>query len=57
MKYVFQLSKIWEAGNPVDSTQPEVKVKVPDGSSLARALKKIDPPELGRVWVHIRTEY
>ena len=56
MKYVFQRSKIWEAGNPIDATSAPVRIKVPDGSQEARARRKLPAPGTGRVWVLIDAE-
>lgn len=56
MKYVFQRSKIWEAGNPVDPTSETVRIKVPDGSQEARARRKLPKPGVGRVWILISIE-
>jgi hypothetical protein len=56
MRYVFQRSKIWEAGNPVDPTSEPVRIKVPDGSQEARARRKLPKPGVGRVWILISIE-
>jgi hypothetical protein len=56
MKYVFQRSKIWEAGNPIDASSKPVSVKVPDGSPEARARKKLPEPGTGRVWILVGIE-
>ena len=56
MKYVFQRSKIWEAGNPVDPTSEPVRIKVPDGSQEARARRRLPEPGVGRVWILIAIE-
>jgi hypothetical protein len=56
MKYIFQRSKIWEAGNPIDTSSKPVRIKVPDGSQEARARKKLPEPGMGRVWILIGVE-
>lgn len=56
MRYTFQRSKIWEAGNPVDSSLPAVTVKVPAGSPERRARRKLPLPGVGRIWILTATE-
>lgn len=56
MKYVFQRSKIWEAGNPIDASSASVRIKVPDGSPEARARQKLPATGMGRVWILIAVE-
>lgn len=50
MRFVFQPSYIWEAGDPPDPKQKKVKIRA---TSEERARKKISrkPIELGRKWV------
>lgn len=49
-KYVFQESKIWESGNPVDPNGRVFKTK---RRSLERAKKSLPIPGGGRWWVLI----
>lgn len=50
--YHFQPSRIWEAGNPPDPSQPVVRVKVSKGGP-DRARRQLGPLGLGRVWVQV----
>lgn len=56
MKYVFQRSKIWVAGNPADPASEPVRIKVPYGSKEARARRKLPEPGMGRIWILIAIE-
>lgn len=49
--YIFQPSKIWEAGNPVDPSAKPVRVVA---KNEIRARKKL-PMQLGRTWILIST--
>ncbi|MGW4270835.1 hypothetical protein ACWEGQ_00355 [Streptomyces seoulensis] len=55
MRYAFQQSKIWEAGNPVDPNAAKVTIKVPANKGEAAARRKLPLAEMGRVWVLIST--
>lgn len=50
--YVFQPSKIWEAGNPVDPQKDKKKIKA---KTEAHARRQLPDISLGRVWVLIDT--
>lgn len=50
MKYIFQESKIWEAGNPVDPNGKRVTIKMPKADEK-KARRKLPPTDLGRQWV------
>lgn len=51
MRFTFQQSKIWEAGNPVDPETDPVTVKMPPGRGEASARRLLPKPGTGRVWV------
>lgn len=52
MKFIFQESKVWEAGNPPAEDRPKRSIKA---KNEARAKKKLPQAEMGRVWVLIDT--
>ncbi|HEY9412393.1 MAG TPA: hypothetical protein VIP77_22635 [Jiangellaceae bacterium] len=49
-RYVFQESRIWEAGDPID---PDGRVHRTRQRTLARARKHLPAPDVGRRWVLI----
>jgi hypothetical protein len=51
MRYIFQQSRILEAGDPVDQDRKKVVIKVPDGSPEHRARRQLPLPGMGRIWV------
>jgi hypothetical protein len=51
MRYIFQQSRILEAGDPVDQESKKVVIKVPDGSPEHRARRLLPPSGMGRIWV------
>lgn len=53
MYYTFQQSKIWEAGDPVDSRQPRKRIK---GKTEQAARKKLGKNDMGRKWVLVATD-
>ena len=52
MFFVFQESKIWEAGNPVDPLGKTVRIKA---KNELRARRRLPETNLGRVWILIDT--
>jgi hypothetical protein len=56
MRYIFQQSKIWEAGNPVDQDSKPLSVKVPHNSPEHRARRRLPPPGMGRIWLLVCVE-
>lgn len=56
MKYVFQKSKIWQAGDPIDPDSEPVTVKVQPGKGEEAARRRLPESGLGRKWILLRTE-
>lgn len=47
-RYIFQPSRIWEAGDPVDKNKPPVRIRA---KSEGKARAKLKDPGLGRKWI------
>jgi len=52
MHFMYQESKIWEAGNPVDVNGKWVRIKA---KTEERARKQLPDPDSGRTWVLIKS--
>lgn len=52
MRYVFQESKIFEAGDPVDTARTKKVIKA---KTEARARSLLPRPETGRRWILVET--
>lgn len=57
MRFTFQQSQIWEAGDPVAEYMPKIAIKVKPGpNGEQRARRKLPSPEMGRRWILVETK-